>query len=349
MARNLNKRKADEEIEDINEIENVPSPADKADLLRMKLLAYKSALRHRVYKRPTIAINAINSSRGASSFFESLPREIRDTIYGYVWTSTPTILQRYRRKEYFVSYGDQDLRCDDKDWEHWSAPWLLTNKQMLLEGLAEFHQQSFWHFKTESHAVLKPSEYTFPLITPGLVRTHHLHIGWPSSGDFAQRTNVDSQTPFDPSKSVAIERYFWLKKDVITLVNCMMASMEMNEVVREIKVTVVILKDIAGLINYRGMLQHPIRYVFDLSQLERLAVHRGLREFQARIEVRMPRQPASTVELAKASSSLIGEFQRVGTLLVDGVWITSINEPFRWEDTSPSLLVGEAVCTVKKP
>jgi hypothetical protein len=61
------------------------------------------------------------------------------------------------------------------DHETVQARWLLTSKQMMLEGLAQFHRHSIWIFgsgcKTERSASI------FPLITPALVHEQHLYVG----------------------------------------------------------------------------------------------------------------------------------------------------------------------------
>jgi hypothetical protein len=112
MAR---KREAPDAVEAVGQI-LAETTADIADRLRLRLLANNPNKRLRIKKRPTIAIDAINSTPGVSPLFEKLPRELRDKIYGYIWSETPILKQRYKRKWYAVSYGEQEVRA----WSPWS-------------------------------------------------------------------------------------------------------------------------------------------------------------------------------------------------------------------------------------
>jgi hypothetical protein len=120
------KRIASEAVDAVDSIV-VETTADMADRLRLRLLANKPNKRLHIKKRPTIALDAINSTPGLSPLFEKLPRELRDKIYGYIWNETPIIKQRYKRKWYAVSYGEQEVRA----WSPWSkvvcpcAPFLI--------------------------------------------------------------------------------------------------------------------------------------------------------------------------------------------------------------------------------
>ena len=72
-----------------------------------------------------------------------LPRELRDMIYNYAWNDTGAIMQRYQGNLYKVSYRTPL-------WEtalHMSVPrgtakWLLTNKQILREGLEQLRREA---------------------------------------------------------------------------------------------------------------------------------------------------------------------------------------------------------------
>jgi hypothetical protein len=93
----------------------VKTTAYMADHLRLRLLANKPNKRLHIKKRHTIALY-INSTSEVSPLFEKLPRELRDKIYGCIWNKTPIIKQRYKRKWYTVSYGEQEVRA----WDPWS-------------------------------------------------------------------------------------------------------------------------------------------------------------------------------------------------------------------------------------
>ncbi|CAO2651768.1 Nn.00g000510.m01.CDS01 [Neocucurbitaria sp. VM-36] len=322
------------------------STADLAGIFRKYLLHYKAPKRFRVQKRRTINLDAMNISPEMVPFFEKLPREIRDQIYGYVWEDNTGILQRYKRKYYKVTYGDR------KDWNASTASWLLTNKRMFLEGIAEFVRHAVWHFEPRDSDSLMDSEYIFPLITPGLVHTHHLHLGYPRSPfvtdqPFAERDSIDegwakNEDEEDEEDDGRLKRYFWLRKDAITLINTMTASMELSQAVKEIKVTITIPKNIASAIIRHAWGEWPAVYSFDFTELERLAVHRGLRVFKADIVVQMVGIPNTIAEMVKAKEALMDELERIGSVLVEGgsvVKSTSRNPVSGWDNWDLALSV----------
>ncbi|KAF1833399.1 hypothetical protein BDW02DRAFT_599092 [Decorospora gaudefroyi] len=234
--------------------------------------------------------SVLGTNGRVSPFFTKLARELRDKIYGYIWSEAPVILQRYKRKWYTVSYGTQPVL---EDLTRFQAKWLLTNQQMLLEGLAEFHQRSVWYLgdRKSPRRLLPCEEYVFPLITPGLVHAHHLYIY--DSSFVSQRRSYFRQ---DHLKQY---QYLDLRQEAVTHVNCMTTSMEVPEGVQEIKVTVV-------------QWGNFTMYEFHLFTLERLAVHRGVRSFHAEIDL------AYVSSSERANQALLDEFERVGKLLVNG-------------------------------
>jgi hypothetical protein len=62
--------------------------------------------RHRNCMCGTMEVTPVSTPSNAP-FFTKLPQEIRDQVYHWLWLDTPRILQRFRRKVYFVSYGEQ--------------------------------------------------------------------------------------------------------------------------------------------------------------------------------------------------------------------------------------------------
>jgi hypothetical protein len=217
---------------------------------------------------------------------------------------------------------------------------------MLLEGLAEFHQHSVWYFGVACTLDRRQSEYTFPLITPGLARTIHLFLGslapFHDDEPFRHRDNVnegwEDQEEYDGSDGQRLERYFWLPQKACIDINCMTTSMEVPEGVQNVKVTITIPQDMAfPCSSVRSNIihgqQYPSLYDFDLSQLERLAVHRGLRSFEATLEVQVHGLPFRKAEWEAAGKALDEELERVGKLLVEGgEAVRSVARPLEWQD-----------------
>jgi len=122
-----------------------------------------------------------------SPFFTTLPTEVRDIIYNYLWSGTKTIVQRYDTKDYKVTY---DRRHDSVEASSAvdKIPWLLTNKQMMREGIRQLHQKSTWHLDNrilDTH----PQSYVLDAITPAECHTHEIFIrcDWPMIFDDVKR------------------------------------------------------------------------------------------------------------------------------------------------------------------
>jgi hypothetical protein len=107
-----------------------------------------------------------------SPFFRLL-RELRDQIYDHIWKNTDKTRQWYKEKQYIVTYDLGSTAEETLPVE--KARWLLTNKQMLQEGLQQLHQKSGWHFKG-SYGEKRPQYYVLPLITLTQARTHHIAV-----------------------------------------------------------------------------------------------------------------------------------------------------------------------------
>jgi hypothetical protein len=64
-----------------------------------------------------------------------------------------------------------------------------------------------------------------------------------------------------------------------------------------------------------------------------LAVHRGLRSFEATLEVQVPGSPFRETEWEAAGKALDDELERVGKLLVEGgEAVQSVARPLEWRD-----------------
>ncbi|KAF2250813.1 hypothetical protein BU26DRAFT_562779 [Trematosphaeria pertusa] len=268
------------------------SPAETASTPRAKMPARK---RPRLHQRPTVSLSQLDPSPASSSLFFQLPRELRDQVYHEVWTTTPHLRQRYLRKFYSVTYGHRKPSAQPVN----TAAWLLASKQILLEGLAQFHRQSVWHF-VDTDAENRPSEYVFPLLTPGLVYAQHLHL--------------EHWTPLDRKDGT-----FTLRKESVALVNRMVSSMHEDDALKEIRVSI-----LWGAVD-PAILASACQ--FDLSKLERLGVQRGVEEFGFHVAVEglaWGGVPAARrrVQLAETQfgDALKSEAERVGRALVpDGV------------------------------
>lgn len=90
-------------------------------------------------------LSLLTTNEGISQFLE-LPREIRGMIYDYIWTAIGAINLCYGNRVYTITYRTS----------HWesirglttpsgNAVWLLTNKQIMHEGLLQLRREATWH------------------------------------------------------------------------------------------------------------------------------------------------------------------------------------------------------------
>ena len=92
-----------------------------------------------------LAGNTVIPGLRSLPFFD-LPREIRDTIYDYVWLHTPAVAQYWGdscNPDNILVYSKEHYKEDSR--LPVKLTWLLTSKQMLEEGLCQLHKQSVWH------------------------------------------------------------------------------------------------------------------------------------------------------------------------------------------------------------
>jgi hypothetical protein len=197
----------------------------------------------------------------------------------------------------------------------------LTCKQMLLEGFAEFHQRSVWHFKTVNN--LELNEYIFPLVTPALVREQHLLIAGRSNDylpwDLATNPfDMYDRLDEDDESSDKVLHIFSLKSSTMAVVNLITASAEAHETVTRMKIDFHIGEKTFVLNNGA----RPGRYLedvfFDLSKLDRLAVHRHLRNLEINVTYRSWSHIKHAKRLEGAFANLMVELDIVGKALVPG-------------------------------
>lgn len=211
---------------------------------------------------------------------------------------TPRIRQRYKCKSYDVTYGD----LGDLDKEYTPEPqyrvmrrprlsgdppedksckpvkkavkvaWLLTSKQMLLEGLTEFHQRSVWLFKMSIRKSAR-AEYVFSLITPALVSEQHLLV-----------KNDDYGMPFAKHKHEETKGQETITWNVFTpcastmeLVNVMTTAAESRSERQSMRMRVNIpafaFCDRTSYHRWNRDFAYFKNVVWDLSKFDRLAVH----------------------------------------------------------------------------
>lgn len=85
------------------------------------------------------------SSEGVSRFL-GLPREIRDMIYDYIWTATGAIKLCYGDRIYTITYRTSYWEDTQKlSIPGSNAMWLMTNKQIMQEGLLQLRRHAVWH------------------------------------------------------------------------------------------------------------------------------------------------------------------------------------------------------------
>jgi len=200
---------------------------------------------------------------------------------------------------------------------------------MLLEGFAEFHQRSVWHFASTSK--LRSNEYIFPLITPSLMRAHEFTIEsskFPvtDSPYMAQPFVVDEGTITLDDGSKGIIHLLTPKSNTMALVNLMTASTEAHDALDKIKININLM-DIAFCWP-----RHNPRYLenvkFDLSRFDRLAVHRQLRTFEVCVNLGTFARAKFPERLEEAMANLMVELEIVGKALIpDGV--TALEGPTR--------------------
>jgi hypothetical protein len=53
-------------------------------------------------------------AESTSLFFTTLPRELRNVIYRYLWMHTPNLRQRYKDCMFAVTYGEQVSLCRNR-------------------------------------------------------------------------------------------------------------------------------------------------------------------------------------------------------------------------------------------
>jgi hypothetical protein len=185
----------------------------------------------------------------------------------------------------------------------------LTCKQILLEGFAEFHQRSVWHFKIIND--LHPNEYIFPLVTPALMREQYLtlqaapphHSPWyrpPDLFDINEYVNEDDESPGKVSHILSP------KSSTMAVVNLMTASAEAHDAVAKIKINLHL-----GDRTFNGDTDTPpnrFQHVnSDRSKLDWLAVRRRLRNLEINVTYRAWSGAEHPERLEKAFANLMVE------------------------------------------
>ncbi|KAG9194854.1 hypothetical protein G6011_04889 [Alternaria panax] len=106
-----------------------------------------------------------------SGFFLILSQEVRDMIYDKVWGDAHTTSQRFQHTDWNITY---DGGNDSLDFSI-SARWLLTNKQMLEQGVQQLHQKSTCHLN-EGDNNIPCGPDTPQLLKPFQARSYAIHL-----------------------------------------------------------------------------------------------------------------------------------------------------------------------------
>jgi hypothetical protein len=114
-------------------------------------------------------LSLLTSSEGVCRFLE-LPREIRDMIYDYIWTAVGAIKLCNGNRIYTITYRTS----------HWksarglrilggSSKWLMTNKQIMEEGLLQLRRHAVWHINDRFVPLEEPDHIASILLPSSVV------------------------------------------------------------------------------------------------------------------------------------------------------------------------------------
>jgi hypothetical protein len=201
---------------------------------------------------------------------------------------------------------------------------------MLLEGIAEFHQRSVWIFKSSSASLeVARTEYVFPLITPALVREHHLLIteGNRSMKDFADGVHYLPFLVDEVKEGKKVYNVLTPKSNTMALINVMTTSAEAHDAVQNIKIDIRLAESAFGPAEEGVYLRNV---VYDLSKLDRLAVHRRLRTFEVSVQLEAEGPTFWAMRLKKAVNHLMTELNIVAEALVPGGVVTQTDLEEQW-------------------
>jgi hypothetical protein len=152
----------------------------------------------------------------------------------------------------------------------------LTNKQILVEGLIQFHQNSVWIYKPEPFLV--KCDYIFSLITPSAARELHLHPGGIGL-DYTWYMRHDKW-----SNSVDKSRLITFSPRTTHLIDDVVQSGGDQSTIKKIKLDIKMC-DSSMKYWYRRHLDPDLEVKFKFSQVQRLAVHRLVQSFEVHLDV----------------------------------------------------------------
>ncbi|OAL00182.1 hypothetical protein IQ06DRAFT_222821 [Phaeosphaeriaceae sp. SRC1lsM3a] len=292
-----------------------------AEKLRAQLLAKTARLtkKRRLRTRPVIDISCTQYKHSRASLL-GLPRELRNVVYQYLWADKPWIRQKYLRKTYTVTYGE----CYDL------AMWLLASKQMMIEGLEEFHRRSVWIFEYSSKNA--KSQYIFPLITPTRVHEQHLYMDG-SSGKWhsprgLQVHYVPPRLSGWPSERPRIVRTSSVE---VGLANVMTTATDAEDAVQTIKMYMIAYgARVFKMDRGPGGRYAQGTQIFDFSKLDRLAVHRKLRAFEVHIRTPINLRYHDVEALKTTVKNVITELKNVGDALIPGGTAAEVDIDAGW-------------------
>jgi hypothetical protein len=210
------------------------------------------------------------------------------------------------------------------------APWLLSCKQMLVEGLAEFHRRSVWIF--ESWDKSEKPEYVFPLITPALVHEQHLYVDGIKKFCRATRLRHYGAEQMRQSGLYEPAHLITLSASTVGLVDLMTVVSD-NHKVQKVKIILRIYDDhlrypADGQMNWNH--HHIPNIMFDLSAFERLAAHSQLQILEVETTVFKEKMIQNCVNLDIAISNLMTEVDAVGKAIMPGGKVVQTDSASGW-------------------
>jgi hypothetical protein len=182
---------------------------------------------------------------------------------------------------------------------------------MLVEGLAEFHRRSVWHFR---HSVVSNHiDIVFPLITPALLREHHMYIRTSGISPENYTLGVDEY----PGQGTTETFVFNIRPHDMSLVNLMMTAGEAYANIHTIQIDLDVRNS-----EFVHWSEEPQAYVneglFDFSRLDRLARYRHLKKLDVRVVLAYDCHVAEAARIENIMDNLITELKIVGQALVPG-------------------------------
>ncbi|KAF2821962.1 hypothetical protein CC86DRAFT_385686 [Ophiobolus disseminans] len=260
-----------------------------------------------------------HDERGTKQGAFQLDRAVRDMIYQFLWNETPKIKQRYKRRLYDVTALALDVQADASRRFHRVPSALCLAFRVLSQA--------------------STNGVYFPLMTPALVREHHLTIRPPNRFDeyglsSAQPFVVDEYILENEDRTKETSYVLSPKASAMALVHLMTASTEAHDAGTKIEIYLQLF-DQDFIVNSRQANLYAKNVKFDLSQLDRLAVHRRLRIFEVKVKLVSRMKAGHPERLEEAIANLMVELDIVAKALIPGGVAKQKGLPAGWSANLP--------------